>query len=334
MLPLSLVIPVRDGAKFLRQTLPTLVASLPPDSEVIVCDDASTDTPETVAGPLGARVVRLDTASGPAAARNAGARAARHDTLVFLDADVRVHTDTLHRLVAPLADSTVAAAFGSYDSAPPEQAWVSLYKNLAHHFVHQRSDPEATTFWAGCGAVRRDAFERLGGFDERYRRPSIEDVDLGQRLCLAGYRVRLVREAQVMHLKRWTLLSWLASDLRDRAIPWGRLLRSGRQLPRDLNFRVVDRLASALVAIAWGSAAAAWLDPRLLAVVAACAAAAIALDAPFLAFAASTVSLPFAAACAPLHLLHRTVGLMGLALGLVARPREPLSLARPPEPGV
>jgi GT2 family glycosyltransferase len=334
MLPLSLVIPVRDGAKFLRQTLPALVASLPPDSEVIVCDDASADTPETVAGPLGARVVRLDTPSGPAAARNAGARGARHDTLVFLDADVRVHTDTLSRLVAPLADPKVGAAFGSYDSAPPEQAWISLYKNLAHHFVHRRSDPEATSFWAGCGAMRREAFEKVGGFDERYRRPSIEDVDLGQRLRAAGFRIRLVREAQVTHLKRWTLASWLTSDLRDRAIPWGRLIRAGRPLPRDLNFRAADRLASVLVALAWASATAALVDARLLAVVAVCAAAAIALDAPFLAFAASTVSLPFAAACAPLHLLHRTVGLMGLALGLVARPRKPLSLARPPEPGV
>jgi GT2 family glycosyltransferase len=296
-----------------------------------VCDDGSCDASGEIAASLAARVVRLDTPSGPAAARNAGAREALHDTLVFLDGDVRAHPDTLSRLLAPLEEPAVGAAFGSYDAAPTERTWVSLYKNLAHHFVHQRSSPEASTFWAGCGAVRREAFERVGGFDERYRHPSIEDVDLGQRLRAAGFRIRLVEEAQVTHLKRWTLASWLVSDLRDRAIPWGRLVRSGRPLPRDLNFRSADRLASAFVAVAWAATVTAWFDSRLLAAAAACATAAIAIDAPFLAFVARTVSLPFAAACALLHLLHRTVGLAGLMIGLATHPRERASVAPPPQ---
>ena len=57
---------------------------------------------------------------------------------------------------------------------------VSQYRNLLHHFVHQHGHAEASTFWAGCGAIRRAAFDAVGGFDAaRFPRPSIEDIELG-----------------------------------------------------------------------------------------------------------------------------------------------------------
>jgi GT2 family glycosyltransferase len=319
---LSVVVPVRDGRELLGRTLPALLASLPPGAELIVVDDASRDGSGDVARALGARTFRLEGPRGPAAARNRGAAEARHDLLAFLDADVRVQAETLSRLLAPFAEPELCATFGSYDAAPTERSWVSLYKNLAHHFVHQRSRREAATFWAGCGAVRRAAFETVGGFDESYERPSIEDVELGYRLRSAGFRIRLVPEAQVTHLKRWTLASWLASDLRDRAIPWARLVRQGRGLPSELNFTLAGRAATALVGLGLAALALSFLEPRLLPVAAIAGLTALALDAPLLAFLARRVSVPFAVAAAGLQLLHRAVGLLGFALGLVARPRR------------
>ena len=67
--------------------------------------------------------------------------------------------------------------------------FVSQYKNLFHHFVHQDASGTATSFWAGCGAIRRDIFLRLGGFNTAYKRPSIEDIELGYRLTRAGHRI-------------------------------------------------------------------------------------------------------------------------------------------------
>ena len=65
--------------------------------------------------------------------------------------------------------------------------FLSQYKNLVHHFYHHRGKREASTFWSGCGAVRKQAFLDAGGFDvERYTRPSIEDIELGYRLIKAG----------------------------------------------------------------------------------------------------------------------------------------------------
>jgi GT2 family glycosyltransferase len=320
---LSVIVPVRDGAAFLAESLPALTASLPPDAELIVCDDGSRDGSSDLAARLGARVIAWDVAAGPAAARNRGARAARGDVLLFLDADVRARPDAVSRLRRALDDPAVAAAFGSYDDTPAARAWPSLYRNLAHHFVHQRSGSDASTFWAGCGVVRRDVFLAAGGFDTAYRRPSIEDVELGYRLRAAGHRIRLVREAQVTHLKRWTLAGWLVSDLRDRAVPWARLVRAGRGLPRDLNFTGRDRAASALVALALLlGAASAWQAGLLVAALGAVAASAV-LDRELLSFMARRVSPGFAVAAAGMQVLHRGAGVVGLAGGLLLTGRRP-----------
>jgi GT2 family glycosyltransferase len=83
---------------------------------------------------------------------------------------------------------------------------------LLHHYVHQISKEEAATFWGACGAIRREVFLKVEGFDERYRRPAIEDIELGYRLTGAGYRVRLLKGLMVTHLKRWDLLTMLKAD--------------------------------------------------------------------------------------------------------------------------
>jgi GT2 family glycosyltransferase len=315
--PIAVVVPVRDGEIFLRATLPALLAALPAGAELVVSDDGSRDGSAAEAAALGARVVRHEAPTGPAAARNRGVRATTGDPIVFLDADVRVRPDTFERLLEPLANPGVAAVFGSYDDEPPARSAVSLYKNLAHHFVHQRSRLEASTFWAGCGAVRRAAFEAVSGFDESYLRPSIEDVELGYRLRAAGLRIRLVPEARVTHLKRWTLAAWLASDFRDRAIPWACLLRSGRPLPDDLNFTWPDRAASAAIAVGVASLAAMPWFPRMAWLAAGALAFGLLRDVPFLLFAARRVSPAFAVAACVFQAVHRVIGVLGLAAGLL-----------------
>ncbi len=310
-----MIVPVRDAAAFLERTLPPLIASLPEGAELIVSDDASDDASAAVARTHGARVVSHPTATGPAAARNRGANAALGAILVFLDADVRVHTDTLARLLGAFRDPAIVAAFGSYDATPEARSWISLYKNLAHHFVHQRSSGEASTFWAGCGAIRASVFRALGGFDEAYRRPSIEDVELGYRLRARGHRTRLLPTAQVTHLKEWSLVSWLRADFADRAVPWARLLREGRGLPCELNFTGLDRAASLLVALGCaGLLTGAFVPLAPLSGVAAFALA-LALDARFLGFCMQRAGIPFALAAAGLQLLHRIAGLIGLLVG-------------------
>jgi glycosyltransferase involved in cell wall biosynthesis len=220
-------------------------SSRAPD-ELIVVDDASTDESALIARQHGAQVVSLvGTPHGPAAARNAGAAAARGNLLVFIDADVAVNADTLGKIADYFeAHPELAALFGSYDDTPAARNLISLYKNLQHHYVHQHARREASTFWAGCGTVRRDAFLKVGGFDTAYHTPSIEDIELGLRLRQAGERIWLCKDVQAKHLKRWTLKSWLRADIFARAVPWTKLILASGGLPSDLNLDASSRISA------------------------------------------------------------------------------------------
>ncbi|HEV7892928.1 MAG TPA: glycosyltransferase family 2 protein [Pyrinomonadaceae bacterium] len=249
---LSVIIPVHNGGAHLPRCLEALRASDLTGREVIVVDDGSNDDSADATRARGFEVIRLDARRGPAAARNEGARRARGNILLFLDADVVARPDTLARVETFFREhEETAALFGSYDDAPDARGFISQYKNLAHHFIHQRSRADAETFWAGCGALRREAFTAVGGFDEtEYTRPSIEDIELGRRLRRRGFRITLDRELQVKHLKRWTLGSLLRADVRDRALPWSRLILEEGSMPRDLNLRASDRASATLTCAA------------------------------------------------------------------------------------
>ena len=219
--------------------------------ELIIVDDASTDGSAQLAARFGTVVAcQSENPIGPARARNLGAARAQGDILLFLDADVVVHTDTLALVESQFTQHLeISALFGSYDDHPLHRNWVSFYKNLQHHFVHQQSRTEASSFWTGVGAIRRDVFLRVGGFALSYTRPSIEDIELGVRLKALGYRIRLCPDIQVTHLKRWNMYSLLRTDIFDRAIPWTRLIHSSSQLPTDLNLDWKGRLSAVCV---WG----------------------------------------------------------------------------------
>jgi cellulose synthase/poly-beta-1,6-N-acetylglucosamine synthase-like glycosyltransferase len=168
---------------------------------------------------------------------------------VFIDADVCVHRDTLGRFAEGFAtDATIDAVVGCYDDAPAALNFLSQYKNLFHHYVHQHNAGEISTFWSGCGAIRRQLFLDCGGFDEqRYRRPAIEDIELGTWLHAAGHRIVLDNRIKAKHLKRWTLWNLLKTDIFDRGVPWTRLMLRAGAMASTLNVKSTQRISVALV---------------------------------------------------------------------------------------
>lgn len=317
------IVPFHSNLHHLERCLRGLAASSVP-TEIVVVADSPAEDPTRVAARFGARPVALSGGPyGPATARNRGADVATGDVLAFVDSDVVVHPDAVAGLAAVLeAEPTVDAVFGAYDDTPDDPGFVSQCKNLAHSFIHQRSSPEATTFWAGLGAVRTAAFRDVGGFDERFRRPSVEDIDLGYRLTMAGYRIRLDPRVQATHLKRWTAWSLIRTDVRDRGIPWMQLLHRYAALRNDLNLTWRHRAAVALayVAVLCGLAAVWW--PALLACSLAALAAIAWLDRDYYAFLARVRGARSAAAWFPLHVIHHLGNglafVAGTALGLAA----------------
>lgn len=247
----TVVIPACNAAHTLPRCLAAVHDSGSDNVEVLVVDDGSVDRTAELAIAHGAAVVRLDTPSGPAVARNAGVNATEADVVLFVDADVVIAPDVIPRVVTAFeTDPELSAMFGSYDAKPAAGTLVSDYRNLLHHFTHQASREDSQTFWAGCGAVRKSVFVELGGFDERYGRPSIEDIEFGYRCANARHRVRLEKHLLCTHLKRWTLPEIVRVDIRDRAYPWARLALAHGDLPVDLNLRWSHRVSGILVWLA------------------------------------------------------------------------------------
>ena len=316
----SVVIPIYNSARTLGLCLEALAHSTILPLECIVVDDASTDDSVAVARKYGARVLQLEQRSGPARARNFGAAHAQGEVVLFLDADVCAHSDTLERVIAYFEqDPELDGVIGSYDDSPSASTFVSQYRNLLHCFTHGTSQQRASTFWGGCGAIRRSVFLRLKGFDERFDRSSIEDIEFGARLTAQGGRILLDPKIQVQHLKRWTFFGMLWTDIFDRGIPWTRLILRNGSMPTNLAVRASQR---ASIAAATLSVAMVCLGYPGLSL--GCALICIALNAKFYKFLAMRRGILFAICAAPLHVLFFLYSGVAFVAGAIAHVVSPI----------
>jgi GT2 family glycosyltransferase len=325
---ICVVVPVHNGGAKFRQCLSALSELDPPPDDIIVVADADTDGSADLAESFRARVIRLGTQSGPARARNIGASAVEGDIVLFIDADVVISPDAIAQVGAIFAQRPdMAAVFGSYDDRPGESNFLSQYKNLLHHYVHQTGAEDASTFWAGCGAIRREVFLSLGGFDESYGRPCIEDIELGYRLKRAGHTIRLCKTLQGKHLKRWDAISLLKTDFFQRALPWTDLIFQDRSMVNDLNLNHASRVSVVFVYALLASLLGAAWRPEVLGLSAVLAVSLLALNAALYRFFWSKRGLLFALRAIPWHWLYYVCSGAAFGLGLVrhlpGRPRIP-----------
>ena len=204
--PVSVVVPVRDGAR----TIPALLASLarqtlPADRfEIVVVDNASRDETAELARDAGAIVIQEPVANR-ALARNRGVQAASGELLAFVDADCVAEPQWLESILrcspaAPLMAGPVRLT--TNDPPNPVERFERLWRFAQEHWVQQG--------WAVTAnlAVWREAFERVGGFDPAYRHYS-EDADFCVRCKRAGLELGYCPDATVCHAgedRLWPML--------------------------------------------------------------------------------------------------------------------------------
>lgn len=206
---ISVIVCTRNGGATLPACLTALQRLNYPDYEVLVVDDGSTDAVPFIASEFsGIRYLRQEPL-GLGQARNTGGAAATGSILAYTDDDCLPDEDWLIHLAHTFSDPSIAAAGGPnvpprtqsavqacVAAAPGGPAHVLLTDRLAEHLP-------------GCNlAVRREAFERIGGFRRRYHAAG-DDVDFCWRLEEAGHTIAFNPAAMVWHHRRTTARAYL-----------------------------------------------------------------------------------------------------------------------------
>ena len=209
-----MIVPARDAAGTVVDTVRALLAQDPPPLEVIVVDDGSRDATGEAAREAGATLVLRAAGAGPARARNLGLREARGELIVFTDADCTPRPGFLRALLRPFADPAVAGVKGAYLSEQRSLTarFVQLEYEERYRRMARRSSIDFVDTYAA--AYRRAALVEAGGFDERYPFPSTEDQELSFRLVERGARLVFAPEARVVHLHAATLPAYARKKAR------------------------------------------------------------------------------------------------------------------------
>ncbi|MGD0235501.1 MAG: glycosyltransferase [Syntrophorhabdales bacterium] len=195
----AVVIPVHDRKDLLEACLQSLASLDFPvkECEVIICDDCSDDDLESVVTKFRQLIPRLKLLRqkkqrGPAAARNAGFRSSSADIFVCLDSDVICSPRFLRELVGGLEANPAWVA--------AEAALVPV-GGLASPLWDAPTSSNGARYHTAGIAYRRDALFEAGGFDETFKLPACEDVDLAAVLLKLG-KIGFVKSAEVYHPRR------------------------------------------------------------------------------------------------------------------------------------
>lgn len=194
---ISVVIAALNASPYLSELFEAFDAQTLEGSryEVVIVDDGSTDDTSALLAawaadrPSARRVVRGG-GCGPAHARNLGVAAARGTWIAFTDADVLPPPEWLERMLHVSEKAHAVAVEGSVVPWPRE----ALRAN-----THPPVNEIGGLFMTANMGYRRDLFERLGGFDERFTDACVEDADLAFRVLDAGYDIPFAREVVVRH---------------------------------------------------------------------------------------------------------------------------------------
>jgi GT2 family glycosyltransferase len=211
---LSVVIPTKDRADALARTLDALDAQSAGSGEleVIVIDNGSSDgtveqVRERVQGPLPIRLLEQPS-DGPAAARNAGAAAARGEVLLFLGDDTEPADKDLLAGHLELHRARTEPTYGvlgriTWTPRKPVTPFMHWLENGGPQFHYAEIDAgpvnPAGYFYSSHASLKRSIVERVGGFDERFPTAAVEDTELGVRLADAGLELDYHPELLVHH---------------------------------------------------------------------------------------------------------------------------------------
>jgi glycosyltransferase involved in cell wall biosynthesis len=212
---ISVIIPVGNDAIYLGEVLNGLSEQTQKPFEVVIVDDRVTDSSLKLLQKTELPIKLLKTTEeryGVSSARNIGAESAGGDIIVFIDSDVLIPLDALSR---------IGKATEKYDGAIGIQSkycgfnnTASKYKNQWMRWTFLKLKSPVSLFYTSLAGIKRSAFIESGGFDERYKMPSIEDTVFGNKLAQLGFKIHIDKQLEYIHKRRYSLFDILKTDFR------------------------------------------------------------------------------------------------------------------------
>ena len=219
---LSVIVPAFNA----EITLPALLESLSNQSyrdfEIVVIDDASRDRTSQIARSYKCKFISLSENQGPAFCRNIGAQNAKGRILVFTDSDCRADRYWLENIQKNISQNDIAAIMGKLVLMPSTLLGDSISAigfpaggAIGFDKIWKVDHKGFTDSLSSCNcAVRKDIFEKIGGFDESFPYPGGEDSLLAYDLKRLNYRIKYCPDVLVNHEARDSLTGFLRWQFR------------------------------------------------------------------------------------------------------------------------
>ncbi len=200
---ISIIIPLYNSEKTLEKCLHAIFNSKYQNFEVLVVDDGSKDNSLKIAESFPCNILKLKHNQGASVARNWGAKNAKGDILLFIDSDIVIKSDTLNQFADSL--KSYPAVFGIYSQKPGVDGLLSLYQNFYAHKSIKETKELTSMFYSYCAAIKKEIFDKVGGFDESWVRATFEDVEFGMRVTANGHQIYLNKDIEVVHYNYYTI---------------------------------------------------------------------------------------------------------------------------------
>jgi radical SAM superfamily enzyme YgiQ (UPF0313 family)/GT2 family glycosyltransferase len=185
---ISIVIPTYNASPFMPGLMESIFKQKIKDMEVIIVDDCSTDNTVEIVKQYPTRVIEMEQNGGPAIARNRGVREASGDIIFFLDSDVELMDGAIKGVKNYFQKNPSAkCTIGICSTEPLNEGFVPAYMAM-FEYIHliDRKLKKVSVFAPRCGAIRKDFFLDIGGYDENYKGADVEDFELARRINRKG----------------------------------------------------------------------------------------------------------------------------------------------------
>ncbi len=245
---ISIVIPTYNASFSIGQCLEAIYKTKNVDFEVIVVDDISTDNTLDVVRKYPCRVIELEKKSGPSVGRNAGVENAQSDIVMFVDSDAVVQDGGIEWIVEGFkGNPSVACISGVFDANPNEIGWFSRYRDRQVVYWHYSACDEVTVFVLTAGAIRKNIFFEVGGFERQFGvAADIEDFEIGHRIVGKGYKMVVDKNAKFYHFEHSSRFWMLVKKLFKRTRLWMHLFSKSRKFEK--NYATPSRSLAAVFA--------------------------------------------------------------------------------------